>query len=392
MLGKSNDFFFDSHEHDDDIVDEKTGEPVRPQKEFYCRNCSKRKRLEKERAEAVAEGASEEEIAAIDERIAEQTPVVVPTTTLLPAYKFVGVVAPTQPGQRRRKVVLEVDPTDQEQRMKQGEEAREKIKVKREQDDATSVASGSVVEGRNGAASLAGSKRRAADSLDADVESIDSSDDDASADSKPKRRRLRKIKESSKLQLSNGNGSSRASAAASSSVAAASSPVVAAAASGADPVPMELDSDVHVSSASTPQMRVRSGVRSQLTELLGQPGVMQDPLSIRVEAALWTTCGPRALDLYKERARSLLYNLKKNAELRMSLQSGSLPPDEFVRMDDAAMATPAAKDRRAAASEQALREHISAPQVVLMNKEGQPVAIDPTTGQRTSMPVEEEEE
>jgi len=332
MLAKPNEFYNNTHEEDEDVWDEKSQSLIRPVKEYYCRGCSKRKFLEVKRAELAASGASKQELEAMDDRILAATPQVVPTKELLPPSKLVGVVPPKQGRGKRR--VIEVDPTDQEERQKAGEEAREKVKVKRERD----------AESEDGSSVAAGSKRASStrrSSIDDDVETIESSDGED--EHKPKRRKLRKNAELNLVQ----------------------SPAAPAA------------SAVDVVSGVTPQIEARSRVRSTLLAL-----PLERELCNAVEAALWSFVGRRASSEYRQRAQDLLFNLQANDDLRAALSSGRLPPEQLVAMDNAAMAGSEAKRRRANASEQRTKEHIAAPHAVLVNKTGQLVALDPSTGQR----------
>jgi Transcription factor S-II (TFIIS), central domain len=75
-----------------------------------------------------------------------------------------------------------------------------------------------------------------------------------------------------------------------------------------------------------------------------------------IERALYSACSSSNGARYKQKARVLLFNLKKNSELRERVASGELSSDQLVRLDAKGLASSALQKERVAAVKQGMQD------------------------------------
>jgi Transcription factor S-II (TFIIS), central domain len=75
-----------------------------------------------------------------------------------------------------------------------------------------------------------------------------------------------------------------------------------------------------------------------------------------IECALYSACNSSNGARYKQKARELLFNLKKNSELRERVASGELSADQLVRLDAKGLASSALQKERVAAVKQGMQD------------------------------------
>jgi hypothetical protein len=310
-------------------------------KEYFCPRHSIRKKLEAERKKLREDGESTVEV---DEALAEMDLVIVQRE--LPSMsKLVSVIAPSQGGKRKKRVV-EYSATDQPKRAAEYE-AKTKEIVATKMEMAAKAEEDALTDEQR--------KLRRIQRLAGDRTGIDSSESDngleSDGESKPKKlKRMRKLGDI----IADGVKIEPPAAAAS--------------------VP-----HFSIDPTTNPTIEARSSVRRLLDECLAHSAsasaasasAMDSTFGQEIEEAIYAKHGRVAGAPYKLHARDLVDALQRNDPLRTSVLQRSIVASDLAAMTNAQMAVTELKRQRRVEHKEAVREVIAiVPEVINVSKLG----------------------